>query len=205
MQTWVMTMMTRKLFVPPFLALGVILFGRFVINPTLMVLLVFATDFATMSLSTDRVTPSSIPERWAVRALVMRSVGLAVLLLLLSGMVFWAASHQWHLNTGESQTLIFAWLVFGSTQATLYAMRTHGFFWEKPYPSRWVLLVTIFDVGVISLLATQGWLMAPVSPALVGSMLLLAILFLLAGGLLKIGARSLERSRPEPPAQQPGN
>jgi len=187
MQTWIMTMMTRKLFVPPFLALGVILFGRFVLNPTLMVLLVFATDFATMSLSTDRVTPTPAPDRWSVHALVTRSLGLAALLMLLSGAVFWAATSAWRLDLAQTQTLIFVWLVFGSTQATLYAMRTHGFFWEWPYPGRWILLASIFDLGMVTLLATRGWLMAPVSAVLVAGMLLLALVFLLAAGLLKTG------------------
>jgi H+-transporting ATPase len=186
MQTWIMTMMTRKLFVPPFLALGVILFGRYVLNPTLMVLLVFATDFATMSLSTDRVTPSPIPERWAVRSLVMRSLGLAALLMLLSAAVWWVATGVLRLGIAESQTLTFVWLVFGSTQANLYSMRARGYFWERPHPGRWIILATILDLGVVTLLATQGWLMAPIPPSLIGAMLLLAIVFLVVADLLKI-------------------
>jgi H+-transporting ATPase len=186
MQTWIMTMMTRKIFVPPFLALGVILFGRYVLNPTLMVLLVFATDFATMSLSTDRVTPSPAPDRWAVRALIARSLGLALLLMVLSAAVWWAAASVWRLDLAQTQTLLFVWLVFGSTQATLYAMRTHGFFWERPSPGRWLLLASAFDVGVTSLLATQGWLMASVLPSQVVAMLVLAIVFLFGADLLKV-------------------
>jgi len=195
MQTWVMTMMTRKLFVPPFLALGVILFGRYVLNPTLMVLLVFATDFATMSLSTDRVTPSPAPDRWAVRALVARSLGLALLLMVLSAAVLWTAASVWRLDLAQTQTLLFVWLVFGSTQAMLYAMRTHGFFWERPFPGRWVLLASTFDVGVASLLATQGWLMAPLPPSQVAAMLVLAIVFLFGADLLKV---RLTRSSAKP-------
>jgi len=197
MQTWVMTMMTRKIFVPPFLALGVILFGRFVINPTLMVLLVFATDFATMSLSTDRVTPSPIPERWAVRSLVMRSLGLAALLMLLSGIVFWGATQVWRLSIAESQTLVFVWLVFGSTQANLYVMRARGFFWQRPYPGRWIVLATLFDVCAVTLLALQGWLMAPISPLLIGGMLLLAIAFLVVADQFKV-ALTQSPARPMP-------
>jgi H+-transporting ATPase len=195
MQTWVMTMMTRKIFVPPFLAFGVILFGRYVLNPTLMVLLVFATDFATMSLSTDRVTPSPAPDRWAVRALVARSLGLALLLMVLSAAVLWTAASVWRLDLAQTQTLLFVWLVFGSTQAMLYAMRTHGFFWERPFPGRWVLLASTFDVGVASLLATQGWLMAPLPPSQVAAMLVLAIVFLFGADLLKV---RLTRSSAKP-------
>jgi len=197
MQTWVMTMMTRKIFVPPFLALGVILFGRFVITPTLMVLLVFATDFATMSLSTDRVTPSPIPERWAVRSLVTRSLGLAALLMLLSAAVWWVATGVLRLGVAESQTLVFVWLVFGSTQANLYSMRARGCFWERPHPGRWIILATILDLGVVTLLATQGWLMAPIPPSLIGAMLLLAIAFLVVADQFKV-ALTQSPARPMP-------
>jgi H+-transporting ATPase len=104
----------------------------------------------------------------------------------LSAVVWWAAASVWRLDLAQTQTLLFVWLVFGSTQATLYAMRAQGFFWERPFPGRWLLLASAFDVGVASLLATQGWLMAPVSAAQVGGMLLLAALFLVAAGLLKV-------------------
>jgi H+-transporting ATPase len=87
MQTWILTMITRKIFIPPFLALGVVLFGTFVLNPTLMVLLMFATDVATMSVSTDRVSPSSEPDRWVLRSLITRSVSLSAFLMLLSGAI----------------------------------------------------------------------------------------------------------------------
>jgi len=197
MQTWIMTMMARKIFVPPFLALGVILFARFILNPTLMVLLVFATDFATMSISTDRVTPSPIPERWAVRSLVIRSLGVAALLMLLSGIVFWGATQVWRLSIAESQTLVFVWLVFGSTQANLYVMRARGFFWQRPYPGRWIVLATLFDVCAVTLLALQGWLMAPISPSLIGAMLLLAIAFLVVADQFKV-ALAQSQARPVP-------
>jgi H+-transporting ATPase len=186
MQTWILTMIARKTFVPPFLAIGVIVFGAFILSPTLMVLLVFATDVATMSVSTDRVTPSPVPDRWAVRSLVSRSLGLASLLMVLSGAVFWAAKSVLRLGATETQTLVFVWLVFGSTQANLYSMRARGFFWTKPYPGRWLIVATVLDIGVVALLATQGWLMAAIPPILVGSMLFLAVAFLLVADLLKV-------------------
>jgi H+-transporting ATPase len=195
MQTWILTMITRKTFVPPFLALGVILFGAFVLNPSLMVLLVFATDVATMSVSTDCVTPSPVPDRWAVRSLVMKSLGLAAVLMLLSGAVFWAATNVLRLGVAETQTLVFVWLVFGSTQANLYSMRTHGLFWMKPYPSRWLIFATLMELSVVTILASRGWLMAPISLSLVGSMLLLAVAFLVGVTLLKV-ALSRSASRP---------
>jgi hypothetical protein len=106
--------------------------------------------------------------------------------MVLSAAVWWAAASVWQLDLAQTQTLLFVWLVFGSTQATLYAMRTQGFFWERPFPGPWVLLASAFDVGVASLLATHGWLMASVLPSQVVAMLVLAIVFLFGADLLKV-------------------
>jgi H+-transporting ATPase len=186
MQTWILTMITRKIFIPPFLALGVVLFGTFVLNPTLMVLLMFATDVATMSVSTDRVSPSSEPDRWVLRSLITRSVSLSAFLMLLSGAIFLIARDNLGLSVAKIQTLVFLWLVFASTQANLYSMRTRDFFWKRPHPGRWVIIASLLDVGLIVLMATHGWLMAPISLLSIAGLLLLALVFLLSADLFKI-------------------
>jgi H+-transporting ATPase len=120
----------------------------------------------------------------------MKSLGLAALLMLLSA-AWWFARSVLLLGIAESQTLIFAWLVFGSMQANLYSMCARGFFWEPPYPSRWIIIATIFDLGVVTLLATQGWLMAPVSLSLIGGLLFLVIVFLVIADMLKMSNNML--------------
>jgi H+-transporting ATPase len=186
MQNFVLAMIARKLSTPTFVAMGVIFFGAFVLNPLLMVLLKFAGDFAAMSVSTDQVIPSPQPDRWAVRPLTAAGLGLAALLLALSGAVFWVATNTLQLGIAEAQTLVFVWLVIGAGQAMIYVSRGRGFFWTRPYPGRWLIVATVLDIGVVALLATQGWLMAAIPPILVGSMLFLAVAFLLVADLLKV-------------------
>lgn len=185
MQNFVLAMIARKLSTPTFVALGVIVFGAFVLNPLLMVLLKFAGDFATMSVSTDRVTPSLKPDRWAVRQLTAAGLGLATLLLALSGAVFWVAKNVLQLSVAQTQTLVFVWLVIGAGQAVIYVTRGRGFFWTKPYPGRWLIVATLLDIGVVALLATQGWLMAAIPLVWVVSMLALAVAFVVAADLFK--------------------
>jgi H+-transporting ATPase len=88
MQTWVIAMITRKASIPPFLALGLLVFGAFVLNPLLIVLFMLLGDIATFALAWDRVVPSPKPNRWIVSALAVTGSGLAVLLLVMSGAVF---------------------------------------------------------------------------------------------------------------------
>jgi H+-transporting ATPase len=186
MQTFVLTLITRKIGIPAFLAMGVVLFGAFVLNPLLIVLLMFATDVATMAVSTDRVTPSATPDRWVVRALVIRGLVLATLFFVLSAAVFLIATNLLRLGVAGTQTVVFVWVVFGGAQAVLYLTRRRSFFWTKPYPGRWLILTTLVDISVVTLLATQGWLMAAISLPLLGGVLALAVLFLVGADLLKV-------------------
>ena len=91
MKTFVLTMNTRKISIPLFLSLGVLVFGAFALNPLLMILLMLFADVATMTVSLDQATPSPGPDRWDVRPLMLTALVLATLLLLMSAAVFWAA------------------------------------------------------------------------------------------------------------------
>jgi H+-transporting ATPase len=195
MRTFVLTMTARKLSTPTFMSLGVIVLGVFVLNPVLIVLLAFTRDFATTSISTDRVLPSPEPDRWDVRALAWAGLGLGVLLLASSGAIYWLAAHVLNLTLAEIQTAIFLWLTVNDGQATIYLNRARRHFWNPPYPGRWVAAATLLVVGAASLMAIQGWLMAPLPPSLVGAMLLLAVAFLFIADQLKFALARLAARR----------
>lgn len=186
MVNFVLTMITRKIGIPLFLTLGVVLFGVFVLNPLLIVLLMFATDIATMTVSTDQVVPSPSPDRWMIRPLAAAASIIALFFVLLSGVVYWFGWRVFGLGLAEIQTLVFVWVVFAGSQSVLYLTRNRGFFWEPPYPARWVIITTLLDIGVVTLLAAEGWLMAPVSLSLIGGALVLALAFLVISDLLKV-------------------
>jgi H+-transporting ATPase len=193
MRTYLLTMMARKLSTPTFMSLGVIVIGVFVLNPVLIVLLAFTRDFATTSISTDRVLPSPEPDCWDVRSLTMAGLGLGVLLLGSSSAIYWLAADVLHLKLAEIQTAIFLWLTVNDGQATIYLNRARRHFWNRPYPGRWVAAATLLVVGATSLMAIQGWLMAPLPAWLVGTMLLLAVAFLFIADLLRAMLTHFER------------
>ena len=188
MQTFALTMITRKLAVPTLLAAGVVAFGQFVLTPLLMVVFMFLTDAATMALSADRTVPSRLPDRWAVRQLIAAGIGQAALLLAFSGAVYWTAANGLRLGAAETQTVMFVWLVYAGTQAVLYVTRVPGFFWVKPYPAAPLLVATTAEIAIVATLATRGWLMAPVAPVFIGGVLLAAVGFMLSADLLRAAA-----------------
>src|SRR5690606_34109989 len=128
---------------------------------------------------------SPTPDRWDIGLLTGTGLSLAALLLVSNSAVYWIAANVWQLGAAEAQTLVFVWMVFAGSQGILYLTRGRGSVWSKPYPSRWVVVATALDIGVVTALATQGWLMAPISLSLVGGLLLLAACFVVAANLLK--------------------
>ncbi len=203
MKTFVVTMLARKIGIPAFLAGGVVLAGVFVTTPTLIVLLMFGTDVATMTLSTDKVVPSRGPDRWSVVSLVTTGAGIGVLLVAVSTAVY-LSRHVLDLSLPQTQTLVFVWMIFGTAQAILYLMRNPGWFWTRPYPSRVLALSSVLDMGIVAFLAAMGWLMAPISIGLIAAVLALAVAFLFAADLLKMGlARLGPPPAPGTPAAAP--
>lgn len=185
MRNFALAMISRKLSNPTFIALWVILTGDFTVGAQHMVLLKFAADMAMMSLSTDRVDPSPLPDRWNIGLLAATGLSLSILLLALNSAVFWAATNLWHLGPDAAQTLVFVWMVFAGSQGILYLTRGPGGTWSRPFPSRTVVIVTLLDIVLVTLLASQGWLMAPVPILLVGQVLMLAVAFVIMANLFK--------------------
>ncbi len=167
-----------------FLSLGLLLSGVFVTTPRLVVLLLFANDFVTMSIASDRVSFSKKPDRWQIGPLVSGALALAAAWLLFSFGIFYLGRDIYHLGLPQLQTLVFVMLVF-TGQANVYLVRERGPFW-KIRPGLTLLLSTIADVIVVSLLATQGILMEPIRLNMVAALAGLILAFALLLDLFKI-------------------
>jgi H+-transporting ATPase len=185
MQSWVLAMITRKTGVPGFLAVGVIAFGVFVINPLLMVLFMLAGDIATFALAGDRVQPSRTPDRWMLGRVASTGLVLGGLLLAASLAVFQGVPAVMHLDAPQAQTVTFVWLVFAAGQVVLYAVRTRGWCWQSPHPGRSLWYASAFDIAFAAVLAIQGWLMAPLPLPVVIALLAAALLYLAVTDLAK--------------------
>lgn len=174
MLTYTLNKIIKTFQIALFLSLGFIFAGKFVVTPLLIVLLLFANDFVTMSISTDNVSYSTQPDRWRIRVLMRVAFLLAIPVLLLSFGFFLAANNVLGLPLAQTQTLMFVMLVF-TGQANVYLVRERRHFW-KSLPSRLMLIGTTADIIAVSILATRGILMA----AIPFGMVLIALLSVLA-------------------------
>lgn len=177
MHTYTLNKIIKTIQIAFFLILAFFITRQFVITPFLIVLLLFANDFVTMSLATDHATPNPTPDRWQVRQLVGSAVLLAIVLLAESFLVLWLMRGTFHQSLAQTQTLVFLMLVF-SGQSTVYVVRELRHFWASR-PSSTMLLATAGDLLVVSTLATWGVLMTPVHPWLIAITLAVALGFML--------------------------
>ncbi|MHB8455827.1 MAG: plasma-membrane proton-efflux P-type ATPase [Acidiferrobacterales bacterium] len=184
MLTYTLNKIIKTIEIAVFLSIGVMVTGTFIITPLLIVLLLFTNDFVTMSIATDQVSFSRVPDRWRIKTLMLTGGAMASLILVLSFAVFFAARDGLHLPLPELQTLIFLMLVF-SGQGTVYLVRERRHFWRSR-PGRWLLLSSAADIVIVSILATRGILMAAISPVLILGLFVLVLSYLALVDILKI-------------------
>ncbi len=183
MLTYTLNKIVKTLQVALFLGVGFVVFGRFVTTPTLVVLLLLANDFPTMSLASDHVRSPRRPQRWRVASLLLASLGFALPLVLLSFGLWLVGTDGLHLTLGAMQTMTFVWLVT-SGQATIYLVREREHFWHSR-PSRWLALSSGLDVAVVAVLAERGWMMSPIGAVPLAVVLAATAVYLVLVDLLK--------------------
>ena len=181
--TYTLNKIVKTFQIALFLSLGLLAFRSFVITPLLVLLLLFANDFITMSLARDRVRPSPTPDRWDVRALIFSSLVVAIAWLVYIFAVYlsgWAMGLPLH----ALQTLDFLGLVF-SGLANVLLVRERGHLWHSR-PGALLLWAGIADIAIVSVLAQQGLLMARLPLTITLWLLVATILYTLLLDQIKV-------------------
>jgi len=158
-----------------FLAAGLIITGHAILTPTLMVLMMVTGDFLAMSSSTDNVRPSPKPNIWRIRNLTAAGVMMGVVDLVFCVACLATGKFALGLDTDTLRTLAVVTLVF-SGQAVFYVARERQHIWSSR-PGRWLVLSSITDLTIISVLATRGVLMTALPIGILAGLLLAAIVF----------------------------
>jgi len=166
------------------LGAGLVMTGHAVLTPLLQAISMLAGDFVTMSRAADRVRPSLYPNAWRIRNLTVAAIPLGLFKLCYYVIVLGAGWFVLGLDPGGMQTLTLLTVVFGG-QATVYVLRERGHVWSSR-PASIMLLASLADVTVVACLAIAGLLMTPLSPAIVGGLLISTLAFGLALDFIKI-------------------
>jgi len=183
-QTYTLNSILKKIVTSMLLVIGLVITGKAVLTPLLMVILMIAGDFLAMSLTTDNVDPSPTPNAWKIGNLTLAGIALGVALLAFCGGGLAIGRYVLHLGIDELRTLTFVLLVMGS-QATLYAIRHRRKMWGTR-PSLWLIVSSVADIVIALILAAGGIAMAPISAEVAACVLAAAIAFSVALSALKI-------------------
>ncbi len=173
--TYTLNALVKKFELVLFLGAGLVMTGHAILTPMLMALLLITGDFLTMSLTTDRATPSPAPDRWRIRPITGAAAILGMFGLTFAVGVVAAGKYALGFDIAELRTLAFITLVFAG-QATIYVVRERRHMWHSR-PGTWLVLSSLLDLGIAGALAITGTLMAPVSALTVAAVLAAAMVF----------------------------
>jgi H+-transporting ATPase len=183
-QTYTLNAIIKKIVTVMFLIVGLIMTGSAILTPLLMVIVMVTGDFLSMSLTTDNVRPSAMPNVWRIGRLTMGGITMGVCLLAFCTSVLAFGKFGMNLQIGALRTLAFVVLVFGS-QATIYAIRERRHLWDSR-PSLLLAISSVADIAIASILAICGIAMTPLPVLLVGGTLAAALTFAFILDLIKV-------------------
>jgi H+-transporting ATPase len=182
--TYTLNSITKKTVQVLFLAVGLVMTGQAILTPLLMVLIMITGDFLGMSLTTDNVRPSPVPNAWQIGKLTIAGVimgfgELAFCISILAFGIYWMK-----FDIDALRTLTFVVIVFGN-QATTYTNRERRRLWSSR-PSSWVIASSIGDLLIASTLAVAGIAMTPLPALMLIGTLSAAIVFAVILDLVKV-------------------
>jgi len=182
--TYTLNSIIKKIVTVLFLIVGLIMTGHAILTPLLMVIVMITGDFLSMSLTTDRVRPSPMPNAWRIGNLTVAGVVGGICLLAFCTAVLAVGKFEMGLGIEALRTQAFVVLVFGS-QATLYAIRERRHLWGSR-PSLWLAVSSVADIAIASTLAVGGIAMVPLPALVVAGTLAAAVAFAFVLDFVKV-------------------
>jgi H+-transporting ATPase len=173
--TYTLNSVNKKIVQVLFLMVGLLMTGHAILTPMLMVIVMITGDFLGMSLTTDNVRPSPLPNAWRIGRLTIAGVFMGIAELVFCCAVLAVGKFGMEFTTAALQSLAFVVIVFGN-QATTYAIRERRRLWSSR-PSLWVAASSVTDILIASTLAVVGIFMTPLPIIVVAGTLAAAVAF----------------------------
>lgn len=143
--TWIVNKISRTILKAAFVAIALVATGKFVVSAFAMLLLVFLTDFAKISLSSDNVRPSRNPETWNIGGYISVSVVLGVAMVAETLALLWIGWTRFGLASNDTalHTFSFLMLLYFAVFSVVSARERH-WFW-KTLPGKPVIAALAAD------------------------------------------------------------
>jgi H+-transporting ATPase len=141
-------------------------------------------DFLGMAMTTDNVRPSPKPDAWHIGNLTMAGVFMGISELAFFIALLATGKYRLGLGIETLRTLVFLAVVFGN-QATTYVNRTRQHLWSIR-PSFLLILSSVADLSIASLMAGFGIAMAPLPLLVMSGTLAGAVAFAFVVDIVKV-------------------
>ena len=132
--TWIVNKISRTILKAAFVSIAFVVTGKFVVSALAMLLLVFLTDFAKISLATDNVRASKKPETWNIGGFITVSIVLGITMLTETLLLLWIGWSRFGLatNTNALTTFSFLTLLYFAVFSIVSARERHWFWSTAP-------------------------------------------------------------------------
>ncbi|MEM0060604.1 MAG: HAD-IC family P-type ATPase, partial [Fervidicoccaceae archaeon] len=158
--TWILNKVAKVIQFTLLLVLGLMWLRYDVLTLMGMALLIFANDFATMSLATDNAEPSLSPNKWSIRNLMISSSIIGIALLFEALIAIYLGLRLFAFGQHEMQTFILLVMVFTS-QFRVLIVRERRWFW-RTRPGRELSISIIGVIAAFLALGTLGLIVKPI-------------------------------------------
>jgi H+-transporting ATPase len=182
--TYTLNSLNKKIVQVLFIAVGLVMTGQAILTPLLMALIMIIGDILGMSLTTDNVRPSPLPNAWRIGSLTIAGAVMGVGQLAFCVSAFAAGAHLAGYGIDRLRTLAFVIIVF-SNQATTYNNRERRRIWSSR-PSLWLAASSCVDILIAATLALTGIAMAPLPLIAVVGTFVAAVAFAFAMDFVKV-------------------
>jgi plasma-membrane proton-efflux P-type ATPase len=143
--TWIVNKISRTILKAAFVAIAFVVTGKFVVSAFAMLLLVFMTDFAKISLATDHVRPSKTPETWNIGGFIVVSVVLGVAMVAETLLLLWFGWSHFGLATNDNALYTFSFLtLLYFAVFSIVSARERRWFWAT-LPSKTFMAAVAAD------------------------------------------------------------
>ena len=154
--TWIINKISRTILKASFVAIAYVVTGKFVVSAFAMLLLVFLTDFAKISLSTDNVRPSQSPETWKIGGFVTVSIVLGIAMVVETLFLLWIGWTRFGFATNDPRIYTFSFLMLLYFAVfSVVSARERSWFWET-LPSKTFMSALAADAVIGTVLTWVG-------------------------------------------------
>jgi len=153
---WILNKITRSIFKTCFVVIAYLVFGKYVISASAILIIIFMTDFVKISLATDNVVISQKPAKWNVNGLAKVGLVLGLMMTVEAFPLLYYGLHYLNLNNNNAALSTYSFtiiLYFGLF--SLFVVREKRHFWNS-WPSKILLFLIIGDIILGVILVTFG-------------------------------------------------